>query len=277
MDNLRCPRCGSEHIGPSKEPSDAAFSSPKYQCEDCGYLGPLVLSLDEDVDIKAPPPEPVKKKPEKTYPGKLSLPKAINEGLMVVMRNPLIYFSLVIGVTLDRGLTLYAPSVNPALGFFILIISFLVNALFNYTAVRMSNDFLVKREVSFMDSFMFVLWRLHLIIVLLFIYLLGSLLGAIVLILPGIYIMIRWNFAPYAFIIDGLRVGESFSRSWDIVKGNWWKVFFLIIFFLAADFIPFFLFESNNPINFSLSSLVMAFISAWSVASTVSAYRQLSA
>lgn len=43
--HLKCPNCSSEKIIPSKGPfiADAVFDSPKYTCEDCGYMGPLII------------------------------------------------------------------------------------------------------------------------------------------------------------------------------------------------------------------------------------------
>jgi hypothetical protein len=47
----------------------------------------------------------------------------------------------------------------------------------------------------------------------------------LVLIVPGIYLAVRWYFAPQAVVADGLRGGEALRRSSEIVKGQWWSTF----------------------------------------------------
>ncbi len=51
--DLRCPRCGSKMIK-NYSMSMAKYGSPdaKYVCEDCGYVGGLILDVSKDIDEK---------------------------------------------------------------------------------------------------------------------------------------------------------------------------------------------------------------------------------
>jgi hypothetical protein len=57
---------------------------------------------------------------------------------------------------------------------------------------------------------------------------LGVALG-LVLILPGIYLAIRWFFAPQAVVIDGRRGPEALRRSGELVQGFWWRTFGIVL------------------------------------------------
>ena len=53
---------------------------------------------------------------------------------------------------------------------------------------------------------------------------LGILLGLVALIVPGIYVFVRWYFVPQAVMIDGMRGLGALTRSGEVVQGSWWRV-----------------------------------------------------
>ena len=54
---------------------------------------------------------------------------------------------------------------------------------------------------------------------------LGVAVGLLLLILPGIYLAIRWYFVPQAVILERARGAQALERSAVLVKGSWWRVF----------------------------------------------------
>jgi hypothetical protein len=60
--------------------------------------------------------------------------------------------------------------------------------------------------------------------------------GFILLIIPGLYLLTIWSMVIPVVVIEGRSAGEAFTRSHDVVRGNWWSVFGLIIvtFLLVA-------------------------------------------
>lgn len=58
----------------------------------------------------------------------------------------------------------------------------------------------------------------------LLIMLAGILLGLILLIVPGIYVAVRWYFVTQSVVVDGVRGAAALRRSWELVAGNWWRV-----------------------------------------------------
>jgi hypothetical protein len=56
----------------------------------------------------------------------------------------------------------------------------------------------------------------------------GIVLGLLVLVLPGIFLIVRWYFVPQAVVIEGARGPLALSRSALLVEGFWWRTFGLL-------------------------------------------------
>lgn len=70
---------------------------------------------------------------------------------------------------------------------------------------------------------------------------LGIALGLIVLILPGVYLAVRWYFVPQAVVVETARGQAALGRSSRLVDGCWWRTFGLIVLANVAVAIPGFL------------------------------------
>jgi hypothetical protein len=66
----------------------------------------------------------------------------------------------------------------------------------------------------------------------------GVVLGLIFFILPGIYLAVRWYFVPQAVVVDGRRSTGALERSAELVRGQWWRVFGVVILTILAAGIP---------------------------------------
>jgi len=53
--------------------------------------------------------------------------------------------------------------------------------------------------------------------------------GFLLLIVPGLFLLTIWSLLVPVIVIEGLTAGESFTRSREIVRGNGWSVFGLIV------------------------------------------------
>jgi hypothetical protein len=56
-------------------------------------------------------------------------------------------------------------------------------------------------------------------------YDLGSFAGLLLLIVPGVYLYVRWYVCAQAAVVEGLRGRRALRRSGDLIKGSWWRVF----------------------------------------------------
>jgi hypothetical protein len=58
----------------------------------------------------------------------------------------------------------------------------------------------------------------------------GVLLGFLVFVLPGIWLLVRWYFTAQAVVVDGRRGTAALERSAELVSGSWWRVAGVILF-----------------------------------------------
>jgi hypothetical protein len=65
----------------------------------------------------------------------------------------------------------------------------------------------------------------------------GILLGLLVVI-PGIWLGTRWAFTTQAVVVDGRRNTDAIARSAELVSGQWWRVFGIIVCTLLVVFLP---------------------------------------
>jgi hypothetical protein len=66
----------------------------------------------------------------------------------------------------------------------------------------------------------------------------GIALGFVALIVPGVYLAVRWYFVPQAVVIEGVRGSRALSRSGLILTGFWWRTFGLVLLANVAIAIP---------------------------------------
>jgi hypothetical protein len=79
------------------------------------------------------------------------------------------------------------------------------------------------------QSYRFGFARLGPILVVSILVGLATLLGLIMLIIPGIYIGVRLAVSTQALVVEGRRGTETMRRSWDLVGGHWWHAAFAVL------------------------------------------------
>jgi len=89
---------------------------------------------------------------------------------------------------------------------------------------------------------------------------LGVVCGLILFIIPGIYLIIRWSFVTQAIVLEKEGVRDSLKRSGDLVRGNFWLVFFAYIISFAISLIA--TYGLNYLIIISLGIIGFNFYSA---------------
>jgi hypothetical protein len=91
---------------------------------------------------------------------------------------------------------------------------------------------LIGRDVDVSASYRYAFSRLGPLIGLALLVALVVGVGFILLFIPGIIFLVFLAVSVPTFIIEGLGVTDSMSRSWKLVSGSWWHTLFVI--FVAA-------------------------------------------
>ena len=55
--------------------------------------------------------------------------------------------------------------------------------------------------------------------------------GLVALIVPGIWLSVRWYFAAQAAVVDGLRPVDALRRSAEVVETRWWRTLGVLLGF----------------------------------------------
>lgn len=86
-----------------------------------------------------------------------------------------------------------------------------------------------KRDLSIGETFSRVQPRLPAIIPAGVLAGLGIILGLILLIVPGLFLLTIWAVIIPVIVLEGRSAGESFGRSRELVRGSGWNVFGVIL------------------------------------------------
>jgi hypothetical protein len=119
-----------------------------------------------------------------------------------------------------------------------------------------------RADLSFAETFDRVRPQLPAIIVAGVLAVLGVILGLILLIVPGLYLLTRWILIIPVVVLEHREAGESFGRSRDLVSGHGWNVFGVIVltilvligFRIALDIL---LFPLANEFQSFLTELIV--------------------
>jgi Membrane domain of glycerophosphoryl diester phosphodiesterase len=57
----------------------------------------------------------------------------------------------------------------------------------------------------------------------------GIALGLLALIVPGVYLAVRWFFVPQTVVLERARGPEALRRSAELVQGRWWRTFGIVL------------------------------------------------
>jgi hypothetical protein len=85
---------------------------------------------------------------------------------------------------------------------------------------------------------------------------LGIAVGFVLLIVPGLYLLTRWALIVPVIVLEGKSAGESFSRSWELVKGNGWSVLGLVVLTFIGVAVA-------NQVIVALFGWLPTFLAAW--------------
>jgi hypothetical protein len=61
----------------------------------------------------------------------------------------------------------------------------------------------------------------------------GVVLGLILLVIPGIYLAVRWMVAAPALVAEGLGPTSAMGRSGELIRGHWWWSFALVLLYFV--------------------------------------------
>lgn len=104
-------------------------------------------------------------------------------------------------------------------------ISFLVSSVYTYMLARVKNE----TPASPLEILKKAVVKVPPMIVLMILIGLVTVIGFIFFFLPGVYLAVTLSLALPIFIFEDLGIGQSFSKSFKLIKGKWWSTFGLLL------------------------------------------------
>lgn len=136
------------------------------------------------------------------------------------------FFMVLAGIpaafTLATTLLANAGPATALLGLILLIIGMVVS-LFSYVGlmVAMEQESMIDWRAALSAArgkVLSVVWAAILVAIV-------TMIGYILLVLPGIYFSVLFMLYPFAVVLEGKRGWSAAERSKELVKGRWWHVF----------------------------------------------------
>ena len=85
--------------------------------------------------------------------------------------------------------------------------------------------------------------------------------GMLMLIVPGIWVLVRLSLAPYYLVLQGAGALASLKQSWKVSRGYGWDLFFGLVVTTLVSIIPsFFMLDSVDTSAAALSNSVLSIV-----------------
>lgn len=112
----------------------------------------------------------------------------------------------------------------------ILVVVF-VSIYLNYITFRMLANVMnigqPYREGELLDALKVDLAKFGLFFGVEIVFALAVAVAGMLCVIPGLFLAVRWYFAPLIVVTENVSFSEAFSRSWDLTKGHFWELFLL--------------------------------------------------
>jgi hypothetical protein len=179
----------------------------------------------------------------RTPGGRITVGRVISETFAVYTENfaALITSAIVVFVIVGLINGLLRNSGGVVLTVIASIIQLAANVLYTGFVVRLVQDVRDgRRDQTVGDLFSSAAPAIVPLAVYCVLFAIGVVLGLIVIIIPGLILLTYWSVGAPAIVVEGAGPIAAFSRSWQLVRGDAWSVFgvllvvFLIVFVVAA-------------------------------------------
>jgi len=92
--------------------------------------------------------------------------------------------------------------------------------------------------------------------------------GLVLLIVPGIYVGVRFQFFGFFIVDDGIGPLDSMQRSWEVTEGRVWSLLWLDLILFGINLLGMLLFLVGLFVTVPISTLALAYVYRQLLAST---------
>lgn len=216
---------------------------------------PLPLKSGQRVEFEATPDrqarevfvrEPAAHVPGDRKGGHFDLGRVIQRTFTAISQNAAVFFgAAVVLVGLPNALMVYgqgtALTAGAATGFLVLGLGWVLNMvgafLLQGMVVKAAVNGFNGKPTAFRDAFDAGVRMILPLLGLAIIVGLGTVLGFMLLIVPGVILMVLWSVAAPVVVVERRGVMASLQRSRDLTRGHRWEVFGLLVIYMVLSFV----------------------------------------
>ncbi len=208
---------------------------------------------------------------------RLDIGRSISDSLGIIKGNPVVLVPIVVAAAVTTLFYDYIRRVEAGFEVYLyLLLLSLVMAFFMCLVIRIVYD-ATRGEASLPGGATVAGMKYPVFLVAsLLVGLIGGL-GFIALIIPGIFLGIKLFYYDCAILIEDAGIIGSLKRSWQVVRGNWWRTFGLHLIFMLPISLLFIIAEFVPAPGTQIIDFVAALGLGWFYAAFTVAFLQLAA
>lgn len=176
---------------------------------------------------------------------KIKIWKSIKEGFEILIKNPVIFIPAFLIAVLNSLTDILFSTVpeqtkelSPEiLAYFVsimiwLLVLTLLSIFLTSVIIRMVYD-AVSEKASLFESAKIAVLKYPTLLIsgIIYFFIVGF--GFLALIIPGIFLFVKFLYYQYAILLDNEGIINSLKKSWKITDGNWFSTFLIMLFFFA--------------------------------------------
>ncbi|MCL6096201.1 MAG: glycerophosphoryl diester phosphodiesterase membrane domain-containing protein [Patescibacteria group bacterium] len=198
----------------------------------------------------------------KTSKPHFSKKEAISFGFKLAKENIVFFIGLFVIVVfislLSTAIQTSLASQQPFTGIIVYVLFWIVNIIISMGLIRISLELIDKKKPKFLDLFHtkslvdFIFGTIIRSVI--------TIIGFILLIIPGIIFSIRLQFVTYLIVDKGMPAVDAVKKSWKMTKGNTWNLFFFGILLCLINVLGVLLLLVGLFITVPLSMLATTFV-----------------
>ncbi len=140
---------------------------------------------------------------------------------------------LIIASTIDfasKGKLYYVDNSAQTSGVIvILVVALVALLLITACAFRAVSQAYLGHRPSLGESIRFALPRLFSLLWIFILAGLGTVIGFLLLVIPGVYLLVAWFAVVPVLLVEGAKGSRALGRSRELVKGRWWSTFGVLL------------------------------------------------
>ena len=208
---------------------------------------------------------------------RVDIGRSIADSLALLKGNPVVLVPIIVAAAAATALNDHLRTTEHYAGLSIYyILGYLVTLFLVCTVIRMVYD-ANRGQASLSEGMKAAARRYVFFLAASILFGLIVVLGTIALVIPGVFLGVKFHYWAYALLIEDEGITGSLKRSWRIVRGNWWRTFALSIVFLLPISLLFIIAELVPPPGTQIIGFIAVLGFGWYCAAFTVAFLQLAA